>query len=346
MIPIEFGIVLCAGLGVRLRPLTDREPKPALRFVDRPIADFALDALRAQGVSMIGVNAHHLPDRVDAVLRAAEQRWSASSGPSPRTTLVREAELLGTGGGARGIFDQLGAPRGTLCVINGDVVADFPLEAMLKVHRRTGATATLLVLPHLPGEAAIWLDADGRFVAQLPAPDGDWVSSRYAPANPATFGGVYLLETDVFERLTATNSCLIRNGIGPLLAEGAVVAAHRHEGFWADLGTPRRFLDATVRVLTDPDLLSSAPIPARTDGVFVADRRSVAADARLVGPCCVAPGGVVERGAEVGPAVVVGAGCVVRAGARVAETILMDGAEATGDVSRRIICGDVSARIA
>ena len=345
MIAPEFGIVLCAGVGVRLRPLTDVEPKPALRFVDRPIAEYALDALRDVGVGRIGVNAHHLPERIDAVVRGAVERWSAEATAPPQTTLVVEPDLLGTGGGARGVWDRLGAPRGTVCVINGDVVADFPIDAMLKVHRRTGAAATLMLLPPVVGETAVWLDQDERFVAQLPAPSDVWSSSRYAPGKPATFGGVYLLEAEVFERLPHANACLIRDGVGPLLPQGAIVAAYVHTGFWADLGTPRRFFDATLQVLASPSLLPAAPVRPRTDGVYVADRRSVDPDATILGPAYVAPGATIERDARVGPGAVVGSGCVVRAGAVVAESILMSGAVADGEVSRRIVCGATVARV-
>ena len=80
------------------------------------------------------------------------------------------------------------------------------------------------------------------------------------------FGGVYLLEPNVFEHLRAENSCLIRHGIGPLMAQGRLVAAYRHEGFWADVGTPRRFLDATSEVLANPDVFPAGPVRPRRLG--------------------------------------------------------------------------------
>lgn len=344
MIRLEFGMVLCAGLGVRLRPLTDVAPKPLLRFLDRPIADYALDALRGVGVARVGVNAHHLPDQVADWLRAHETAWTTDGGTPTRTELVVETQLMGTGGGAYGIWQALGAPQSTVAVINGDVVADFPLEAMLKIHRRTGAVATMLMLPPHPGEAAVYLDENDHFVAQLPSPQDVWTSPRYEPARTATFGGVYLLEPAVFANLSAENSCLIRHGIGPLMAKGAVVAGMRHTGFWADLGTPRRFLDATRRVLEAPEIFPGGPVRPRTDGVFVADRRSMPADATLVGPAYIASGAHIGHGATIGPGAVIGGDCRVESGATVTNAILMKGASVSEELRDRVACADAIAR--
>lgn len=340
----EFGIVLCAGVGLRLRPLTTVRPKPLLRFLDRPIARYAFDALREIGVARIGANAFHLAPLIDGWMSETEAEWAADSLRPTRTELVVESELLGTGGGARGVWDSLGAPNGTVAVINGDVVADFPLEAMLKVHRRTGAVATLMTLPAIVGEGAVYLDETRHFVAQLPSPSDVWVSERYAPVHPVTFGGVYLLEPEVFQRLRPENSCLIRHGVGPLMAEGAIVASYAHGGFWADLGTPRRFLDATLSVLHDPSLLPSSPVRPRTDGVYVADPRALPADVDVTGPAFVAAGARVGRDVRLGPGVVVGAGCAVADGSALENVILMDGAAVEGDIADRICCGDVMAR--
>ncbi len=345
MIQLEFGIVLCAGLGLRLRPLTDVAPKPLLRFLDQPIAEYALNALRNVGVARVGVNAHHLPEQLDEWLRGVEDQWAEQSGKRPRSALVVEEALQGTGGGALGVWNALGSPQSTVAIINGDVVADFPLETMLKVHRRTGAAATLLTLPPLPGEAAVYLDEHERFIAQLPSPDDTWTSTRYEPSRAATFGGVYLVEPHVFKGLEQTNSCLIRHGIGPLLAQGEIVAAVPFDGFWADLGTPRRFLDASTRVLQNPDLMPTAPVRKRADNVYVADHRSLPADVVLQGPAFIAKGAQIGRGATIGPNAIIGENCRVAADVTVANAILMDGANATADTRNRIICGAASVRV-
>lgn len=304
-----------------------------------------MDALRDVGCGRVGVNAHHLPEQLETWLRETERGWAELSGKQPRGVVVVEEALQGTGGGAFGVWNALGAPSSTVAIINGDVVADFPLESMLKVHRRTGAAATLLMLPPLPGEAAVYLDESERFVAQLPSPNDTWSSTRYDAVRPATFGGVYLVESRVLKRLEPGNSCLIRHGIGPLLAEGEVVAAVPFDGFWADLGTPKRFLGATQRVLQDPNLLPAAPLNSRQDQVYIADHRAIPKDVVFHGPAFVASGATIERGASIGPNAVIGTGCRVAADVAVDNVVLMDDAQATTNLSNRIVCGNVSVRI-
>lgn len=342
---IEFGMLLCAGLGVRLRPLTEHMPKPMLRFLDRPIADYGIEALRQLGVARIAVNAHHRPDHIDRWLRAKAHTWPETTGPSPRTDLVVEDSLMGTGGGAFGLWNAMSSPKSTVAILNGDIVAEFPLDAMWKVHRRTGAVATLMMLPRQVGESPVWLDPTGLFISQLPAKTGEWISPRYSSATACTFAGVYLVEPEVFQELDGETSCLIRNGIGPLLARGHVVAAYRYPGFWADLGTPGRFLDATMTVLENPSLMPSSLVRPREDGIYVADRKNVSPGATLHGPAFVADGAVVEAGAVVGPGAVIGSGSRVEAGAVVEHSVLMNSATATSDVSWRVMNGQTSVRV-
>lgn len=340
---LDVGILLCAGLGVRLRPLTDARPKPLLHFFDRPIASWGLEALVRGGVTTVGANAHHLPDAVVDWLRRDVERFRDEGAGQIRAEVVVERELLGTGAGALGVWRRLGSPKGTVAVINGDVVADFPLEQMMKVHRRTGAVATMLAIPPLKGEGAVGLDEKRHFVARLPSLDDPLDSPRYASRHAVSFGGVYILESEVFERLPETNSCLIRRGLAPMLADGALIAAYEHSGFWADLGTARRYLNAGRAVLDAPASLPGL-LPEREHKRWVADHRSVHPSANVVGPAYIAPGAVVEAGATVGPWAIIGSDCVVRTGAEVTDSVAMCGAQLRGRVTGQIVAGSHSLR--
>jgi len=340
---LDVGILLCAGLGVRLRPLTEVRPKPLLHFFDRPIASWGLEALIEGGVTTIGANAHHLPESVVDWLRADVDRYRAEGAGQIRAEVVVERELLGTGAGALGVWKQLGSPRQTTAVINGDVVADFPLEQMMKVHRRTGAVATMLAIPQLSGEGAVGLDEKRHFIARLPLLDDVADSPRYEARHAVSFGGVYILEPEVFDRLPNTNSCLIRRGLAPMLAEGAVIAVYEHDGFWADLGTARRYLDAGRAVLDHPDALPGL-LPEREHRKWVADHRTVHPGATLNGPVYIASGALVEAGATVGPYAIIGADCVVRSGAEVTDCVAMCGAELRGRVTGQLVAGPRSLR--
>ncbi len=340
----EFGIVLCAGLGVRLQPLTDAWPKPLLRFLDRPIASYAADAMLDAGVTTLGLNAHQHVEAFREFVRGIEET-RRSAGTQVRAELVVEPELLGTGGGALGIWRALGSPRSTIVVANGDIVTDFPIEQMLKVHRRTGAVATMLTRPPVAGEGAVSVDDSRLFVASLPTTTGQAESPRYTSAHPVTFGGVYVLEPEVFDALPEGNSCLIRRGVSALLARGELVAAYAHEGFWADVGTPARLLSASRAALDEAGERGFGTLVQRESRRWVVDPRSVHPTARIEPPVYIAQNAVVEQGAVVGPGAVIGAGCTVSAGAVAQDCVLMHGATAEGRVHRVVASGAQRVRV-
>jgi mannose-1-phosphate guanylyltransferase len=298
--------------------------------------------LSAVGVTNVGANAHHCRGQIRTWLaEEASARAGLRMG-----SVADEDTLLGTGGGAAGVWRAMGSPEGTIAVINGDVVSDVDLGAMAKAHRRTGAVATLMTIPLVSGESALMTDASGHFIAQTPGPVDVWQSPDYAPVNPVSFGGVYLLEASVLRDMPDGVACLIRQGIGPLLAAGSKVACLHHPGFWADLGTPARFLDATRRVLQDPSCFAFAGLPARADGRVVHELKAVHPNAQLIGPLLIAEGAIVEANAVVGPNVVIGAGCRVGRGARLQNAVLMHGAVANGECVQRIVSASAELRVA
>lgn len=345
MTKIRAGIVLCAGLGARLRPLTDSRPKPLIRFMDRPIARYSIDALLDVEVQDIGLNAHHHGAAVEEFADRTARELQAAGHPNLRILVEREPDLRGTGGGVRGVWEAMGRPEGTLAVLNGDIVTGASLEAMWKVHRRTGALVTMLTLPPQAGEGNVAVDATGGFVTELPGA----VEPQRSPLRPSaaavTFGGVYLLESRALANLTRQDACLIRRGIAPLLEAGETIAAYAWDGFWADLGTPARLLQATRTMLETPGQLPRRPDSCAPDETGVCPGASVAADVTLVSPVFIASGAVLEAGATVGPGVLVGAGCRVKAGSHVTESVLMEGAVASGNQQRMLLQGDVAVRV-
>ena len=338
----DFALLLCAGLGTRLRPLTDLVPKPLLHFFDRPVAAWAADAVFRVGTTRLAVNAHAHAAQV--------QQWAAGlrppEGVAGQFDVVSnlETSLLGTAGGARELWCRLDRPSGTGIIINGDIVADFPLDAMLRTHRRTGAVATMMTIPLVPGESAVHVDPSYSFMTTLPL-QGDTARCPVRVQGDAVgFGGVYIVDAKVLAGLQNAPGCLIRQGLAPLLAAGTSIAAYHYEGFWADLGTPVRFLHAANAVLHNPAIFPALTSTMDADGVFIDAGATVSADASLEGPVWLGRGVVVEAGARVGPNVVIGPGCTVRAGASVRESVLMLGAEVNRQSWQQLVCGRASAR--
>lgn len=280
-------MVFGAGLGTRLRPLTELLPKPVVPFFDRPLSGWTIDHLVRAGARSVVVNTHHLADRVEASLR----EHTARAHPRLALSFSREDVLLGTGGGLRRAWELEERARGpmsedeVLVAMNGDILFAPDLEAIVAEHRARRAEATL-VLRHTADPfslGAIEIDPAGRVVSMLAK------SATHAAGTAAMFTGVHVLSRSVLERLPA-EGCVIRQGYRAWLAEGRAVFGTLSEAPWLDLGTPRVYRDAHLEVLRGeralPGIVPSASWLGRDVRVAAGARIEAAvvgADAR-VGP--------------------------------------------------------------
>ncbi|MCA9605734.1 MAG: nucleotidyltransferase family protein [Myxococcales bacterium] len=235
------GMVFAAGLGTRLRPLTDVLPKPVVPLMNRPLASYSLERLAAAGVTRCVLNTHYLADEVPRALEGHVP-------PGVEVIFSHEPELLGTGGGLRAALERLGPTDEPILVMNGDILFWPDLEAALAHHRALGAFATMILRPD-PRAArfgAIETDARGRVrrILGTPADVAD-------PLKTQMFTGVHVLSPEVVAALPQ-QGCVIRGGYQQWLAEGRLVGGLTDEAPWRDLGTPREYLQAHL------DLLSGA----------------------------------------------------------------------------------------
>ncbi len=227
------GMVLCAGYGTRLRPLTDLVPKPLLPVGGRALLDLAVANLDRAGVGPIVVNTHHLGGQVAAHL--------AARADAARFTLSPEAEILGTGGaldGARAFLAQ----ADDFLLHNGDVLTDADVAALLAAHRATGAVATLLLVDH-PAVNTVEVAADGRVLrlAGRPAPACD----EPAAVRRLTYSGVATFRRGILDDVPRGPSSLV-DVLATLIArEPGAVRAWMPAGItWDDVGTFARWLGA------------------------------------------------------------------------------------------------------
>jgi mannose-1-phosphate guanylyltransferase len=334
------GMVLCAGLGTRLRPLTEHVPKPAVPVGDVPLVRWCLGLLRGAGVRRAVVNVHHLPEEMERAAR------DAAAALRMELAVSREPVIAGTGGALREARPHLEG-AGAILVVNGDVLFDVDLAAALAAHRASGALATMVLLPMPAGAryAAVEVDAAGavRRIAGRFGPGGD----RLVPLH---FSGVHVLSPALLARVPATPVEVdVRDVYAGLMDEG-LLRGHLVDGYWNDLGAPDRYVAAHLDLLAGRVPLGRfdgadpfAGLVDRGGGVRVAPGARVDPAATLLGPAMIGDGAVVEAGAAVGPDAVVGRGCRIAAGAVVREAVLWDGtALAPGErVERAIAAGDV-----
>jgi mannose-1-phosphate guanylyltransferase len=283
-------MVLAAGLGTRLRPLTLRVAKPALPLLGSTLLEANLALAARAGADEVVVNAHHLPHTVAAAARRGAARLGL------RLHLSFEApDVRGTGGAlvlARPLLDR-GDP---FLLVNGDVLADLDVGAAVRAHRASGAATTLLVRPHPGGDfGAVEVDGAGR-VARAAVGFG----RDLAPGERTTrylFAGIHVLGPEIFGVLPATGApCVNRQGHAELIRRGRHVHAHLDAGgSFSDVGTPDRYLAAQFDVLEGRIDRAAIGDPLagaieRSPGVFVDPTATVAPGAHLEAPCYVGAG--------------------------------------------------------
>jgi NDP-sugar pyrophosphorylase family protein len=322
-------MVLAAGLGLRMRPLTLLRAKPALPVLNRPLLHWTMVALARAGVRYVMVNLHHLPETITDVLGTG-RRWGLVIRYSD------EPVILGTGGGPRAVREAFG--HEPLLLVNGDVLFDIDLRRLTEAHRASGARATLALrrnpVPH--AYSPVVTDRRGRILSIAGRP-------RRARGAVSMFASVHVLDPDLLDRLPEGASDSVRDLYIPLLAEGARLQGVRTRGAWYDFGRPALYRDAQLRLL-----------PGRgRDRVLVDGKARVAATARLrrsvvgararvgaiarVERSVLWDGAVVEAGARAEGAIVATGG-VVRAGEAAQEVIVLRAAalEAGGAAGGRV----------
>ncbi len=222
--PVQ-AILLAAGLGTRLRPLTDLRPKPIVPVANRPLAAFAMHHLTGSGVRTLIVNTHPQPEKVESVLRA-----ECTGGVSLRFS--REPTLLGTGGGLRKAHGLCDDAQASVIVMNGDTLFAPNLRRALDAHSARRAVATMILrrTPDPQRFGAIGIDAEGwvRTILGLPN-DG-------RARDHLMFTGTHILAPEAFAAMPRSG-CVIRTAYRTWVDSGAPVLGIIDESPWADLGT-------------------------------------------------------------------------------------------------------------
>ncbi|HET9155863.1 MAG TPA: NDP-sugar synthase [Myxococcaceae bacterium] len=294
--------VLAAGLGTRLRPLTETWPKPAVPFLGAPLLRRTFAVLARAGVDRVALNTHHLPEVMERVAREEGARRGLA------VTTLHEPVIQGTGGGLRGL--QRALPGDDVVIAwNGDILFAPGLAGLLVQHRDSGAAATMVLLPMPPGRSygVVEIDAQGR-VRRIGRPG----PTTFPGCTAWHFSGVHLLSPRAFEAMAPAGPEDINHDVYPrLLGEGAVRGVVVNAP-WSDLGSATTYLEAQADLISGriPDPLGpESPLAGRAEGGALVES-----------------GARVHSGAHLGPDVFVAAGVEVPDGSRVQRSALLGGA--------------------
>ncbi len=241
------GMILAAGEGRRLRPLTNHTPKPMLPIAGRPLLEHVITHLRDCDVTNLAINLHHLPGAVMNYFGDGS-RW----GVKLRYSL--EEQLLGSAGGVKRLqsfFDE------TFIVYYGDVFTQTDLWPMIALHQHTGALVTM-GLYHVPdpwNRGIVQLDKRQRIIRFAEKPARDQVFSHLANA------GIYVMEPKVLERISPGEVSDFGSDVFPrLLAEGVTMSGYVIHDHLIDIGLPEKYEEANRLASTQ----STPPNPIST----------------------------------------------------------------------------------
>ena len=318
-------MVMAAGLGTRLKPLTLEVPKPMVPVANRPIMEHVLGLLRRHNLGEVIANLHWFPE-------AIRGRFGDGSELGIELTYSYEERLLGTAGGVRNARGFFGSEP--FCVMAADALTDIDLGALARAHRENDWIATLAVkrVSDVSEFGVIVTGADGRVQGFQEKPDPAEALSDLANCM------IYVLEPEVFEHFPDRQEVDFALDLFPALLEhDAPFGVHVADAYWNDVGSLGEFVQGNLDVVTgavevEPAgrLVDAGAGDVAAEGVelhgraLIADGASIGDRVRLDGPLVV------------GPDVRIGAGAMVR------ESVLLSGAEVP---DRAVLAGAIAARV-
>lgn len=245
-------MILAAGFGTRLFPLTIDRTKPAIPFLGKPLVGYVAEYVSRFGFEDIVVNLHHQPDSVITALGDGK-RFGV------HIEYTREIpRILGTAGAVDNARDLLG--NDTFLIINGKIITDIDISAALQTHQRTGALATMILKPNVKREKFTVVDVNNGNVTGFgdyaqPLSEAEIRDTEHEPDVPLMFTGIHILEPRVFEYIPrGVYSDIVPTFYQPALARGEKIAAHVTDAEWYELSTIPRYLDISLRMMKGSDV--------------------------------------------------------------------------------------------
>lgn len=235
-------MILAAGYGERMRPITDKIPKPLLSVNGKPILDYTLKLLKKNGIHEVVINIHHLPQMIVGA-------FGDGSSYGIKINYSYEKEVLGTAGGIKAA--EIFLKDETFLVINSDIIVNIDIKKVLEFHRKNSAITTMVLREDKEVEryGAIEIDSDGRVRRFLGRPE----YNGSLPLKRLMFTGIHIFEPDIFKEIPPDRYCGITEEIYPeLMKRDAPVYGYEFNGYWIDIGTPERYERAKREVKTSP----------------------------------------------------------------------------------------------
>ncbi len=301
-------MVLAAGLGTRLRPLTYEIPKPMVPVLDRPVMAHILDLLADHGFEEVIANLHYFPETITEHF-------------GQRLTYRFEPELLGTAGGVRGCAEFFG--QESFLVISGDALTDIDLTALIERHRQAGGVATLAVkkVTDTREYGVVLHDREGRITGFQEKPAPEEALSDLGNC------GIYVFTPEIFDYFPKRPFVDFAKDVFPTLLAGDV-PFHIHETreYWNDVGSLAELRQGTFDALRG-ELRVRMQGSERSPGVILAEGCDLPDSVEVDGAVWIGAGASVGEGCRLMGPIVIGDGARIGAGAQLRSSIVFPGTE-------------------
>jgi mannose-1-phosphate guanylyltransferase/mannose-1-phosphate guanylyltransferase/phosphomannomutase len=310
-------MVLAAGVGTRLEPLTTQVPKPMVPIANVPVMEHILHLLKANGFDEICANIHYLPDQISDYFQDGEKF-------GVKLHLLKEEQLTGDAGGVRACRQYL--DQSTFIVLMGDLLTDANLESVVRRHKEKKAIATIALkeVSDVSHFGVAVLDQNGFIKGFQEKPQPEEALSNLAST------GIYVLEPEVFDHVPKTGSFGFGRQLFPsLVAKGLPVLGHPIEAYWNDVGTIEQYrltnfdaLNGELKVDLPGKLVKHAGGTMRVGNAAKVSEQIVVKGTVLIGANSVVGNDVVFNGN-----VVIGDNCVIGEGVQFTDSIVWEGSQ-------------------
>jgi mannose-1-phosphate guanylyltransferase/phosphomannomutase len=321
-------LILCAGYGTRLKPLTNEVPKPLVRVMGIPVVEYTLNLLAKSGIKDLYINRHHLPDEFENIRIPAGINVEFSYEPV----------ILGTSGGILSFEDKF---NDDFLVVNGDVLFNIDVNDLISFHKKSKKIATMVLRGRDNSSVTPVFKDDFSNVVNI----GGEANDIY---QELMFTGIHILGPAFFKlvKRTAPPSCVVKDFYIPYTLDGGKVGAYvmdeKKGHFWKEIGDLKSYLECNMWMIRSVSELSLKGFyevfvgeywESRSDGekvqevvedIWLGDGVSIDPGATLIPPVFIGPRVILKSGTVIGPNAILGADVIVEEGSIVTRSVILD----------------------
>ena len=319
-------MILAAGKGTRVRPLTNEMPKPMIPIIGKPVMEYLIEELARHGFNEIMINVSHLPEKIESYFGNGE-RLGVEIGYSFEGYIKNgeiQSTALGSAGGLKRIQDFGDFFDDTFLVVCGDALIDLDLSAAVRQHWKSGAVASICTAEmdshQVSDYGVVVSEKNGQITSFQEKPTAEEALSNQVNT------GIYIFEPEVLDLIPSKTTFDIGGDLFPKLVEDGLKFNAINIPFnWIDIGKINDYWEASQKIMQGD--LRTIPMPGTEirPGVWVGLNVSIDWDeVEIQGPVYIGSGTRVEGGAMIVGPTWIGHGCHIRAGARISKSIIFE----------------------